>query len=85
MKRLPPWTERTKIEVQRSFHNISRGRTALVIAHRLATIQNAGQIIIMEDGRILAKGTHAQLLRNSAQYRKLMGGQLTAAKGGDSA
>ena len=39
----------------------------------------------MEGGRILAKGTHAQLMRDSAQYRKLMGGQLTAAKGGDSA
>ena len=52
---------KNEIAVQRSFRNISRGRTALVIAHRLATIQNAGQIIIMEDGRILAKGTHAQL------------------------
>ena len=76
---------KNEIAVQRSFRNISRGRTALVIAHRLATIQNAGQIIIMEDGRILAKGTHAQLMRDSAQYRKLMGGQLTAAKGGDCA
>ena len=76
---------KNEIAVQRSFHNISRGRTALVIAHRLATIQNAGQIILMEGGRILAKGTHAQLMRDSAQYRKLMGGQLTAAKGGDCA
>ena len=76
---------KNEIAVQRSFRNISRGRTALVIAHRLATIQNADQIIIMEGGRILAKGTHAQLMRDSAQYRKLMGGQLTAAKGGDSA
>lgn len=76
---------KNEIEVQRSFRNISRGRTALVIAHRLATIQSADQIIIMESGRILAKGTHAQLLRDSAQYRKLMGGQLIAAKGGDCA
>ena len=76
---------KNEIAVQRSFRNISRGRTALVIAHRLATIQNADQIIIMEGGLILAKGTHAQLMRDSAQYRKLMGGQLTAAKGGDCA
>ena len=71
--------------IQQALSALTKGKTILTIAHRLATIQNAGQIIIMEDGRILAKGTHAQLLRNSAQYRKLMGGQLTAAKGGDCA
>lgn len=62
--------------IQESFSELSKGKTTLVIAHRLATIQNADQIIIMEDGRILAKGTHAELLVSSPNYRKLMGEQL---------
>ncbi|MDO4357879.1 MAG: ABC transporter ATP-binding protein [Clostridia bacterium] len=67
---------KNELDIQQSFHRLSHGKTALVIAHRLATIQRANQIIIMDQGRILAKGTHEQLLRQSEAYRKLMGSQV---------
>lgn len=68
---------KNEIAVQESFSRLSRGKTTLVIAHRLATIQNAEQIIIMDAGQIAAKGTHAELMRSSEAYRRLMGAQLT--------
>lgn len=64
-----------ELEIQHSLHMLSRGKTCLVIAHRLATIQAADQIIILEKGRILHKGTHEQLLQSSEKYRSLMGSQ----------
>lgn len=67
---------KNEMEIQESFRRLSRGKTALVIAHRLATIQNADQIIIMDGGRIQQKGTHAELMQSSAIYRALMGDQL---------
>ena len=66
-----------EIEIQHSLHKLSSGKTCLVIAHRLATIQAADQIIIMNKGKILEKGTHDQLLRSSENYRTLMGSQIT--------
>ena len=66
-----------EIEIQQSFHKLSSGKTCLVIAHRLATIQAADQIIIMNKGKILEKGTHEQLLRTSENYRILMSSQIT--------
>lgn len=65
-----------EIEIQRSLQKLSSGKTCLVIAHRLATIQAADQIIIMNKGKILEKGTHEQLLRSSKNYRLLMGSQV---------
>ncbi|MBE5861233.1 MAG: ABC transporter ATP-binding protein [Lachnospiraceae bacterium] len=66
-----------EMEIQHSLHKLSAGKTCLVIAHRLATIQAADQIIIMNKGRIVEKGTHEQLLRSSENYRILMGSQIT--------
>jgi len=73
---------KNEIEIQHSLRDISAGRTALIIAHRLATIETADQIIIMEKGRISDIGTHKQLLVTSERYRALMGSQL---RGGESA
>lgn len=71
---------KNEMNIQQSFKQLSEGRTALVIAHRLATIQNADQIIIMADGRIRAVGTHQALLRSSQAYRNLMGNQMTGGR-----
>lgn len=68
---------RNEIEIQHSLQKLSAGKTCLVIAHRLATIQAADQIIIMDRGRVLESGTHEQLLRSSESYRLLMGSQIT--------
>ena len=53
-------------------------RTTLVIAHRLATVQNADRIIVMEQGRIVEQGRHAQLLALNGVYARLAALQFTA-------
>lgn len=65
-----------EIEIQRSLQKLSYGRTCLIIAHRLATIQTADQIIILDNGRIIDKGTHDELTSSSAHYRSLMESQM---------
>jgi len=58
-------------KVQKALERAMSGRTTLVIAHRLATIVNADQILVMDQGRIIDKGTHQQLLVNGGLYAKL--------------
>ncbi len=57
--------------IQQALEKLTQGRTTLVIAHRLATVRNADKIVVMEKGKILAQGTHAQLMKKSALYAKL--------------
>jgi subfamily B ATP-binding cassette protein MsbA len=57
--------------VQRAIGNLVRDRTTIVIAHRLSTVRRANMIVVMEAGRIIETGTHADLLQQGGQYRKL--------------
>jgi len=57
--------------VQSAISNLVRNRTTLVIAHRLSTVRRADVIVVMEAGRIIEMGTHAELLSKGGQYRKL--------------
>ncbi len=57
--------------VQNSLYEIMKNRTSIVIAHRLSTIQNADQIIVMDKGEIVQKGSHAELIRKEGVYQKL--------------
>ncbi len=58
----------TEREIQAALDLVSRGRTTLVIAHRLSTVISADQIIVLQDGRIAEKGTHRELLEHKGLY-----------------
>jgi len=62
--------------IQLAFQNLVRGRTTFVIAHRLSTVRNADQIIVMDKGRIQAMGTHETLLTSSRLYVEIYNRQL---------
>ena len=56
---------------QQALDNAAQNRTTLVIAHRLATVQQADRIVVLERGRIVAQGRHAELLQTSPLYAQL--------------
>lgn len=58
--------------VQAALVNVMKDRTSIVIAHRLSTIQHADEIIVMRDGCITERGTHAELLQRAGEYQKLV-------------
>nr|WP_290928233.1 ATP-binding cassette domain-containing protein [Haliscomenobacter sp.] len=58
--------------VQEALLNLMKDRTSLVIAHRLSTVQYADEIIVMRAGRIVERGSHAELLEKNGEYRKLV-------------
>ncbi len=57
--------------IQEALQGLTKGRTTLVIAHRLATVRNADRIIVLENGKVVGQGTHAQLMKKSPLYAKL--------------
>jgi len=57
--------------VQQALSELIKGRTTLVVAHRLSTVQQADRIMVLEGGRIVEEGAHAQLLRHNGVYRRL--------------
>ena len=62
---------RSEAAVQAALDNLSRDRTTLVIAHRLATVVRADRILLIDNGRIVATGTHEELIVESPLYRHL--------------
>ncbi len=62
--------------IQRALARLMRGRTSFVIAHRLSTVRMADQILVLERGRIVARGTHEELLRTSGLYVEIYQRQL---------
>ena len=61
----------TESKIQHAFDELAKNRTTLIIAHRLSTIRAAGEIVVIADGRIAERGSHAQLLQQNGLYAAL--------------
>ncbi|HEY0312840.1 MAG TPA: ABC transporter ATP-binding protein/permease [Allosphingosinicella sp.] len=62
---------RTEAAIQETLRQVSSRRTAIVIAHRLSTVVDADQIVVLDEGRVAERGTHAQLLRRNGLYAEM--------------
>ena len=71
----------TEILIQQALDELCRGRTTLVVAHRLSTIKNADEIAVVSDGRIVEQGTHEELMKLQGQYYELYQMQFRANSG----
>lgn len=69
---------RTEIYVQKAFDEMMKGRTSFVVAHRLSTIRRADLILVMDSGRVVERGTHAELLEKGGFYANLYNSQFAA-------
>lgn len=72
--------------VQQAIHKNLKGRTVIVVAHRLSTIENADKIIVLDHGQIVEQGSHRELLKHNGLYaqlvqKQIMGGGAGAADG----
>ena len=72
---------RTELEIQAAFNNLMKGRTSFVVAHRLSTIRNADQIIVMNAGRIIEQGNHKTLMAQNGFYCQLYNSQFATTQG----
>ena len=62
---------KTERSIQNTVKNMAKNRTTIVVAHRLATIEKADEIVVLEKGKITEQGTHEQLIRKSGTYKQL--------------
>ena len=62
--------------VQEGLRNLIVGRTSFIIAHRLSTVRDADRILVLDHGRVVEDGTHAELVQNEGRYFELLQAQL---------
>lgn len=68
---------RTERLVQEGMDRLMKGRTTFVIAHRLSTVRNSDCIMVLEDGRIIERGTHDELIDKQGKYYQLYTGKIS--------
>ena len=66
-------------EIQEAITHLVKGKTVLIIAHRMRTVENADQIIVLDGGIVAESGTHTELMQKNGLYRKLVELQTAAA------
>ena len=70
---------RTEVLIQQAFGKLMEGRTSFIVAHRLSTIRNADQILVMRSGKIIEQGSHEELMKKNGFYTKLYESQFAKA------
>ena len=70
----------TERQIQQAMHRMTEGRTTFAIAHRLSTLRDAERLVVMDEGRIVEQGTHAELMRRKGVFRDLVKMQQQASK-----
>ena len=58
-------------EIQQAFSTLMKDKTVIMIAHRLSSIKNVDEILVIDDGKIIERGSHEELMRNNTKYKKL--------------
>jgi ATP-binding cassette subfamily B protein len=66
---------RTELKISDAFGRLMTGRTTFIVAHRLSTVKNADEILVMKDGKVVERGTHESLLALNGEYSALYKGQ----------
>ena len=61
----------TEMQIQASLEELSKGRTVIVVAHRLSTVKNADEIVVLDSTGVVERGTHDELIENDGEYKKL--------------
>ena len=67
--------------IQNSMNTMLKGKTAIIIAHRLASVLDCDEILLYENGEIIARGTHHELIKTSKEYKKLVELQFAEKRG----
>ena len=68
---------RTELKISSAFHTLMQGRTSFIVAHRLSTVRSADMILVMENGKVVERGTHGELLQKNGVYKTLYNGQFS--------
>lgn len=66
---------RTELKIQQAFNKLMQNKTSFIVAHRLSTIKNADLILVMNNGNVIEKGTHKELIEKHGFYEKLYNSQ----------